>query len=240
MAGATAVPAALIRRAIDELGCAFSSPFGQTEVHGIITQSAPGDSVEEQSETVGRPLPQVEVRIVDVTTGRTQPLGEPGEICCRGYQTVVGYHEMPEATAATIDADGWLHMGDLGTLDERGFLRVTGRLKDMVIRGGLNIYPREIEELLVGHPSIAGAAVVGVPDEKWGEQLAAVVTLAEGSPEPPLLELHEFCRQHMAAHKTPAYWSVVDELPVTGTGKIQKFALRQQIVDGHLALASAR
>jgi fatty-acyl-CoA synthase len=166
-------------------------------------------------------------------------LGEPGEIYCRGYQNMLGYYEMPEATSATIDPDGWLHMGDLGTMDDRGFIKVTGRLKDMIVRGGMNIYPREIEEFLHTHPAVAEAAVIGVPDEKWGEQIAAVLRLAPAAQRPTAAEMRAFCRAQMSAHKTPAYWSFVEALPSTPTGKVQKFVLRDQLSSGDLFLETA-
>jgi fatty-acyl-CoA synthase len=234
LSGASAVPAALVHRTIDVLGCRFSILFGQTEMHGVISQTRITDSPSDQSETVGQPLEQLEVKIADLLTQEPLPIGEQGEICCRGYQNMVGYYEMPEATASTIDTDGWLHMGDLGTMDERGFLRVTGRLKDMIIRGGLNIYPREIEELLSTHQAIADVAVVGVPDEAWGEQIAAVVVLRPGMTT-DTEELRQFCQAQLSAHKAPSHWVFVDQLPVTPTGKTQKFLLRQQLASGELA-----
>jgi fatty-acyl-CoA synthase len=234
LSGASAVPAALVHRTIDLLGCRFSILFGQTEMHGVISQTRITDTPSDQSETVGQPLEQLEVKIADLVTQEPLPIGEQGEICCRGYQNMVGYYEMPEATASTIDTDGWLHMGDLGTMDERGFLRVTGRLKDMIIRGGLNIYPREIEELLSTHQAIADVAVVGVPDEAWGEQIAAVVVLRPGMTT-DTEELRQFCQAQLSAHKAPSHWVFVDQLPVTPTGKTQKFLLRQQLASGELA-----
>jgi fatty-acyl-CoA synthase len=200
----------------------------------VISQTRVTDSADDQSETVGQPLAQLEVKIADLVTGEWLPIGEQGEICCRGYQNMLSYYEMPEATAATIDADGWLHMGDLGTMDERGFLKVTGRLKDMIIRGGLNIYPREIEELLFTHPAVADVAVIGVPDETWGEQIAAVIRTRPDTACPTSEELRQFCRSEMSPHKTPAYWIFVDSFPVTPSGKVQKFVLRDQFVAGQL------
>jgi fatty-acyl-CoA synthase len=197
------------------------------------------DAPHDQANTVGQPLPQLEVKIADVATGRILGLGEQGEICCRGYQNMLAYYEMPEATRATIDAGGWLHMGDLGTMDDRGFIKVTGRLKDMIVRGGMNIYPREIEEVLHAHPAVAEAAVIGVPDEKWGEQIAAVLRLAPGAQRPAAAELRAFCRAQMSAHKTPAYWSFAEALPSTPTGKVQKFVLREQLSSGKLSLEAA-
>ncbi|BBL79275.1 AMP-binding protein [Rubrobacter xylanophilus] len=203
MSGASAVSPALVRRTKAELGCEFSILFGQTELHGVIATTHPSDSPEDQSETVGQPLPQAEVKIVDIDTGEVVPVGEQGEICARGYQTMIGYFGMPEATEEVLEADGWLHTGDLGTMDERGYLRITGRLKDMIIRGGVNIYPREIEDLLAEHPKVASAIVVGVPDETWGEQIAGVIQAAKPDEPPTPEELHEYCRVHLAAHKTP-------------------------------------
>jgi fatty-acyl-CoA synthase len=240
MSGAAAVPAALVHRTTDLLDCRFSILFGQTEMHGVISQTQLTDSPEDQSETVGRPLPRLEVKIADPTSGAPLPLGEQGEICCRGYQTMLGYHQMPEETAATLDKDGWLHMGDLGTMDDRGFLRITGRLKDMVIRGGVNIYPREIEELLFNHPDIAEAAVLGVPDDTWGEQIAAVIRLEDGAATPTPEQLRTYCRDHIAAHKTPAYWTFVNTFPVTASGKIQKYVLKDQLTTGDLDFHQAQ
>lgn len=240
MSGASFVPAALIRRTVETLGCSTSILFGQTEMHGVITQTRVTDSPEDQSETVGQPLPYLEVKIVDPSSGETLPLGEQGEICCRGYQNMIGYHGLVDETQATIDADNWLHMGDLGSMDERGFIKITGRLKDMIIRGGINIYPREIEDLLLTHPAVAEVAVVGVPDDKWGEQVAAVIRLTPDVERPSVDDLRTFCREHIAAHKTPAYWSFVDALPITATGKVQKFVLRDQLTGGELVSESSK
>jgi acyl-CoA synthetase (AMP-forming)/AMP-acid ligase II len=234
MSGASPVSAALVKNTMRLLGCRFSILFGQTEMHGVISQTRTTDSPSDQSETVGQPLEQLEVKIADALTRQPVAIGQQGEICCRGYQNMLGYYDMPEATASTIDADGWLHMGDLGTMDERGFLRVTGRLKDMIIRGGLNIYPREIEELLSAHPAVADVAVVGVPDETWGEQIAAVVQLRKGA-SATAEDLREFCKDQMSTHKAPSRWVFVDRLPLTPTGKVQKFLLREQLASGELA-----
>ncbi|WP_227999059.1 AMP-binding protein [Nocardia australiensis] len=240
LTGAANVPAALIRRTITTLGCHTSILFGQTEMHGNISQTHLDDTPEDQSETVGRPLPHLEIKIADPGSGDVLPLGERGEICCRSYQNMIEYFDMPDATGACIDADGWLHMGDLGSMDERGFIRVTGRLKDMVIRGGLNIYPREIEELLTTHPAVADAAVVGIPDDKWGEQLAAVIRIPAGIEQPMAEELRSFCRANLSAHKTPAYWSFVTEFPLTPTGKIQKYVLQDRLRNGEIPKTTAQ
>jgi fatty-acyl-CoA synthase len=240
MSGAAPVSAALVRRTKEALGCGFTILFGQTEMHGVISQTRLDDSPEDQANTVGRPVPELEVKIADPVTGEPLPIGERGEICCRGLANMDAYYEMPEETAATIDADGWLHMGDLGQMDDRGFITITGRLKDMVIRGGLNIYPREIEEYLSTHPSVAAVAVMGIPDEKWGEQIAAVVQLKPGLAEPSVDEMRAFCREGLAAHKAPLFWSFVPELPLTPTGKIQKFVLQEKLAGNELELHKGR
>jgi len=240
MSGAASVPASLVRRTIRLLGCQFSILFGQTETHGVISQTRVTDTPEDQADTVGQPLPQLEVKITDVGTGEPVPVGEQGEICCRGYQNMLGYYDMPAETAATIDDDGWLHLGDIGSMDERGFLRVTGRVKDMIIRGGMNLYPAEIEAVLQDHPAVETAAVIGVPDEKWGEQVAAVLRLRADQGRPTAAELTEFLRDQIAPHKVPVFWSFVEALPMTPTGKTQKFVLRQQAADGTLTFDEAR
>jgi fatty-acyl-CoA synthase len=166
------------------------------------------------------------VKIIDPATGATLPIGQIGEYCTRGYHVMHGYFDMPEATAAAIDADGWLHTGDLCAMDARGYCTVEGRLKDMIIRGGENIYPRELEELLFRHPSVGSVAVVGLPDAKWGEEVAAFLRPAPGA----VLDkaaLIEHMRAHLAPHKTPRRWFGVAEFPLTGSGKIQKFKLRE-------------
>ena len=150
-----------------------------------------------------------------------------GELCARGYLVMAGYHGAPEATAAAIDADGWYHTGDLASMDSRGYLSIEGRLKDMIIRGGENIYPREIEDLLFAHPEVAEVAVVGIPDERWGETVAAFVRLTAGGE--PDADLRLYCREHLAAYKTPVHWIFLDAFPLTPSGKIQKFRLRESL-----------
>lgn len=232
LSGAAAVPEALVRRVTTEWNCAFSILFGQTEMHGVISQTKVSDDPVDQATTVGQPLPELEVRLLDPVTGDVVALGEQGEICCRGYQTMLGYYNMPEETARTIDADGWLHMGDLATMDERGFLKVTGRLKEMIIRGGMNIYPREIEELLFTHEQISDVIVLGVPHEYWGEQIAAVIRPTGENPD--AFALKQWCRERISAHKVPTLWFFTEEFPMTPTGKVQKFKVRDDIVAGDL------
>jgi len=232
MGGAT-TPAALSRRASALLGCEIAIGFGQTEVHGVVTQTSLDDSPEDKAETIGRPLPHMRVRVVDPATGDVVPRGTQGEICTYGFQNMAGYFEMPEQNAATI-VEGWLHTGDLGNMDERGYLRVTGRLKDMIVRGGENIYPREIEELLFAHPSVSHAEVLGVEDDYWGERVVAVVRRDADAPAVSAEELYVHCRERLAGFKVPREWFFIDQFPATPSGKIQKFVLRQRIVDGTL------
>jgi fatty-acyl-CoA synthase len=234
LSGGSTVPAELVRKIESTLGVRFGIVFGQTEASPVITQTRLDDSPEDKAETIGRPHPQQEAKVVDPVTGAIVPPGTIGEICSRGYNTMLGYFEMPEATAETIDADGWLHTGDLGTMDERGYLRIEGRLKDMVIRGGENLYPREIEELLFEHPAVAEVAVLGVPDERWGEELAAVVRRAPGHEAVTDQELRSYVRERLSPQKAPRIWAFVDELPLTPSGKIQKFVLRDRLVGGSL------
>ncbi|HVW33996.1 MAG TPA: AMP-binding protein [Acidimicrobiia bacterium] len=231
VSGGATVPAELVRRVEKEMGVAFDIVFGQTESGPVISQTMPSDSPEDTAGTLGRPLPQTEVSIRDVGTDAILPIGEVGEICTRGYLVMQGYFEMPEATAAAISDDGWLRTGDLGTMDERGYTRIAGRVKDMIIRGGENIYPREIEDLLFGHPAIAEVAVVGVGDEKWGETVAAFLRPVAGATI-DVNELFDFCREHLAAFKTPRTWVVVDQFPTTASGKIQKYVLRDRLEGG--------
>lgn len=232
--GASAVPPPLIRRARQIFQCDFTIPFGQTELSGIFCQALPSDSIEHQCETVGRPLPQVEVKIADPLTGAVRATGEIGEIWVRGYQAMTGFFGLPDETARTITGDGWLKMGDLATMDDRGYLRITGRLKDMIIRGGVNLYPAEIESVLVNHPDVAQVSVVGVADERWGEVVAAVIvpTTSDLRPNPDALDAH--CREHLAAHKAPSLWYFVDSFPLNATGKIQKFVLQDWIRSGSI------
>jgi acyl-CoA synthetase (AMP-forming)/AMP-acid ligase II len=226
--GATVLPE-VVHHIETSLGVPFSIVFGQTESSPVITQVRLDDSDEDRATSLGRALPQTEVKIIDPGTGDIVLPNTVGELCTRGYLVMQGYFENAEATAAAIDRDGWLHTGDLGSMDERGFCRIAGRLKEMIIRGGENIYPREIEQLLFTHPTVADAAVVGVPDHKWGEQVAAFIRPAAGH-TPTEQELRAFCREHLSPHKTPVYWQFVSAFPLTASGKVQKFLLRDQFL----------
>jgi fatty-acyl-CoA synthase len=230
--GGSTVPADLVRRIEATLGVQFSIIYGQTEASPAITLMKLDDSPEDKAETLGPVLPQTEMKVVDPETGATVPIGEAGELCTRGYLVMLGYFEMPDKTAEAIDSEGWLHTGDLVTMDDRGYTKITGRLKDMIIRGGENIYPREIEEVLFEHPGIAEVAVVGLPDERWGEIVAAFVRDADPAAPVADEDLHAYLRQHLAPQKTPALWFHVDEFPLTSSGKIQKFVLCEQFQAG--------
>lgn len=234
ISGAAVVESSLIKRTEAQLGSTICNVYGQTEMQGVVCSVKPDDSPADKTETIGQALPHAEIKIADPATGKILPLGTQGEICVRGYQTMIGYFDMPEETAKTLKADGWLHSGDLGSMDERGFVRITGRIKDMLIRGGENIYPREIENLLLEHPQVERVAVVGVPDSYWGEQVGAVIIPKSLDQPPSTAELHEFCRANLAAYKTPKFWYFVKEFPWTETGKLQKFKLVQAIKSGEL------
>jgi fatty-acyl-CoA synthase len=231
--GGSTVPAALVRLLEEKLGAPFTIVFGQTECSPVAAQTRTTDSVEDKANTIGLPLPNMENKIIDPNTGETVPIGTIGEFCTRGYHVMIGYFEMPEATSAAIDADGWLHTGDLCAMDERGYCTVEGRLKDMIIRGGENIYPRELEELLFKHPKVGEVAVIGVPHEKWGEEVAAFIRPAPGATIEKE-ELIDYMRGLLAPHKTPKHWFVVDAFPLTGSGKIQKFKLREAWTKGEM------
>ncbi|MDG6250709.1 AMP-binding protein, partial [Methanocalculus sp.] len=204
--------------------------YGQTETSPGVTMSTVDDPLVRRVSTVGRVMPHTELKIVDPQTRRLVPRGEPGEICARGYMVMKCYYNNPSATHSTIDPNGWNHTGDLGVMDEEGYIRIVGRLKEMVIRGGENIYPREIEEFLHHHPKIADAYIIGVPDIKYGEELMAWVKVENGD---TLTEedIRSFCKGKIAHYKVPRYYKFVDSFPMTISGKIQKFKMRQQAVE---------
>lgn len=229
LSGGTVVPIELVRRVKSVFGTAFSIGYGQTETSPLITVTRLGESTRDAAETIGTTLPHVAMKIVDPDNGHVLAVGQVGEICCRGFLTMLGYFDMHEATRKTIDEEGWLHTGDLGVMDERGFVQIKGRLKDMIIRGGENIYPREIEDVLYLHPDIADAAVVGVPDERYGEQVAAVLRPRPGH-SIDIEQLDAFCRQHLAAYKVPRLWFLLNDFPFTPSGKVQKFVLVESII----------
>jgi fatty-acyl-CoA synthase len=224
-------PIESMRQVIDRMHASeMTICYGLTEASPVFMQTKVDDTLERKCETVGTRHDQVEVRVVDPETGKDCPPGVPGEFLCRGYNIMKGYYRMPEATAAVIDADGWLHSGDVGTVDEDGYYRITGRIKDMIIRGGENIYPREIEEFLYTMPGVEDVQVVGVPDAKYGEVVGAFVRRSPGSPITET-DVQEYARARMARYKAPAHVFFVDAYPQTASGKIQKFKLREMAKD---------
>ena len=200
--------------------------YGQTESSPVITMSAPEDSFEECANNIGRAMPNTEVKIVSLLTGETLPLGERGELCTRGYLVMQGYDDEPESTGRAIDSEGWLHTGDLASLGEDGLFRITGRAKDMIIRGGENIYPREVEDFLCTHPKVAEVAVVGLPNRRLGEVVLAWIRVVAGV-SCTEDEIREYCHQRIAHFKIPERIRFVDSFPTTISGKIQKFRIRE-------------
>ncbi|MFE2924228.1 AMP-binding protein [Streptomyces goshikiensis] len=221
-------PVEVMKEVIDRMGMTeVSICYGMTETSPVSTQTRADDSVERRVSTVGRVGPHLEVKVVDPGTGRTVPRGEPGELCTRGYSVMLGYWGEPERTAEAVDAARWMHTGDLAVMDEDGYLSITGRIKDMVIRGGENLYPREIEEFLHTHPDVLDVQVIGVPDPKYGEELMAWVRMREGA-EPLTAEaVRAYCTGRLAHFKIPRYVHVVEEFPMTVTGKIRKIEMRE-------------
>ncbi|MBM7367431.1 AMP-binding protein [Gordonia hydrophobica] len=225
-------PEQVMRRVIDEMNMSqVSICYGMTETSPVSTQTRMDDALDLRVGTVGRVGPHLEIKIADPLTGETLPRGETGEFRTRGYSVMQGYWNDPEKTAEAIDADGWMRTGDLGVMGEDGYARITGRIKDMVIRGGENIYPREIEEFLYTHPDIVDAQVIGVPDEKYGEELMAWVRVREGAPEITADTIREFATGHISRHKIPKYVRVVDEFPMTVTGKVRKVEMRDKSIE---------
>jgi fatty-acyl-CoA synthase len=223
-------PIEVMKRVIRDMHVSeITIAYGQTEASPVITQTRTDDPIELRVATVGKALPDVEVKIVDIETGATLPPGKQGELCGRGYLVMKGYYKMPEETAKVIDAEGWLHTGDLAVMDENGYCKITGRIKNMIIRGGENIYPREIEEFLYTHPKISDTQVYGVPDRKYGEQVMAAIVLKKGV-EMTEEEVKEFCREKIAHYKVPYYVKFVESYPMTASGKIQKFKLREMAI----------
>jgi fatty-acyl-CoA synthase len=232
-------PVEVMKRVVSEMGMTeVTICYGMTETSPVSTQTGADDDLDRRTSTVGRVHPHLEVKVVDPATGLTVPRGGTGEFCTRGYSVMLGYWNEPEKTAEVIDAARWMHTGDLAVMDADGYLNIVGRIKDMVIRGGENVYPREIEEFLYSHPDVVDAQVIGVPDERYGEELMAWVRLREGA-EPLTAEtLREFCAGKLAHYKVPRYVKVVEEFPMTVTGKIRKVEMRQVSVE-ELGLQSA-
>ena len=223
------VPVSLMEQVKERIGADIVIAFGQTENTGAMTLTLRNDPFELKATTVGIPLPHTEVKIINPATGEIVSCGERGEICCRGYLVMQGYYNMPERTAEAIDAEGWLHTGDLAIMNTQGYINIAGRLKEMVIRGGENIFPREVEELLIRHPKIADVQVLGVPDTFFGEELLAVII-----PKPDVQltedELRDYCKDRISRQKVPRYFQFAESYPLTGSGKVQKFVLRENAI----------
>jgi fatty-acyl-CoA synthase len=225
-------PVEVMKQVIERMGMTeVSICYGMTETSPVSVQTRRDDSLERRVSTVGQVGPHLEVKIVEPETGLTVPRGEPGELCTRGYSVMLGYWEEPDKTAEAIDPARWMHTGDLAVMDADGYVNITGRIKDMVIRGGENVYPREIEEFLYTHPDILDAQVIGVPDAKYGEELMAWIRLRPGAEPVTAESLREFCTGKLAHFKIPRYVHVVDEFPMTVTGKVRKVEMREQAVD---------
>ncbi|MGZ4606367.1 MAG: AMP-binding protein [Blastococcus sp.] len=236
-------PVEVMKRVVAEMGMdEVTICYGMTETSPVSTQTGADDDLDRRTSTVGQVHPHLEVKIVDPATGITVPRGETGEFCTRGYSVMLGYWNQPEKTAEVVDSARWMHTGDLAVMDEAGYLNIVGRIKDMVIRGGENVYPREIEEFLYTHPDIVDAQVIGVPDERYGEELMAWVRLREGAEPLTAESLREYCTGKLAHYKIPRYVRIVDEFPMTVTGKIRKVEMRATSVEelGLQAAAAVR
>lgn len=239
MCGGAMVAPELARRVNRYFEAPIQIIYGQTESSPCITGSWRDDSHADSTETIGQAFPHTDVAIFAPGTRNACAIGEQGEICARGYQIMTGYNDNPEATAAAIDEEGWLRTGDLGTMDERGYVKITGRVKEMIIRGGENLFPAEIENAMLEHPALSQVAVAGVPDDRMGELVACFMAQSAGTERPSPAELKAFIRERLSPQKTPAYWIWVDEWPMTGSGKIQKFELANRFVAGEYAVLTA-
>jgi fatty-acyl-CoA synthase len=228
--GATPVPSPLMGRIKEEIGADCTIVFGMTETTGAVTQSFSSDSFELKAMTVGLPQPHTSIKIIAPETGKTVKLGQSGELCSKAFSNMKGYYNMPEKTAETIDEEGWLHSGDLAVMRPDGYINIVGRVKDMIIRGGENIYPAEIEAFLMSHPKIAEAQVVGLPDEFMGEEACALIRAKRGE-ELTEDEVREYCKAGISRHKVPKFIRFVESFPLTASGKVKKFELREQLIN---------
>ncbi len=220
-------PTEVMKRVVEQMHCReMTIAYGLTETSPVVTQTTTEDPIELRVTTVGKPLPHTEIKIADTQTGHPVSRGMTGELCARGYMVMKGYYKDPQGTRGILDSDGWLHSGDLAVMDEHGYCRITGRLKDMIIRGGENIYPREIEEFLYTCPGISDVQVIGVPDRKYGEEIVAWVKLKDGA-QLSAEDIRSFCKGRISNFKIPRYVSFVDSFPMTVTGKVQKFKMRE-------------
>jgi fatty-acyl-CoA synthase len=234
-------PIEVMKRVIAEMNMSeVSICYGMTETSPVSTQTRMDDDLERRTSTVGRVMPHLEIKVVDPVSGLTAPRGEAGELCTRGYSVMLGYWDNEAATAEAIDTSRWMHTGDLAVMGDDGYLNIVGRIKDMVIRGGENVYPRELEEFLYGHPDIVDVQVVGVPDERYGEELCAWIRLREGADPITPESLREFCTGKLAHYKIPRYVYLADEFPMTVTGKVRKIEMRERSVEIFGLEAAAR
>jgi len=225
-------PVEVMKQVIDRMSMSeVSICYGMTETSPVSTQTRVDDSIERRVATVGRAGPHIEIKVIDPATGLTVPRGAPGELCTRGYSVMLGYWQQPDKTAEVVDAARWMHTGDLAVMDDDGYLSITGRIKDMVIRGGENIYPREVEEFLYTHPDILDAQVIGVPDAKYGEELMAWIRMRPGAAPLTAEKLREFCTGKLAHYKIPRYVHITGEFPMTVTGKVRKVEMRERSVE---------
>lgn len=233
-------PIKVMKQVVDEMGATeITIAYGQTEASPVCTQTTIDDSIQMRVETVGRVLPGIEAKITDPETGEELGPNKPGEFCARGYNIMRGYYKMPEATSLAIDSEGWLHTGDLSVVDENGYYKIVGRIKDMIIRGGENIYPKEIEEFLYTHPAISDVQVVGLPSKQYGEEVCAYIIIKQGMTLSED-EVKQYVKSHMARHKTPSFVSFVDSFPTTASGKIQKYKLREDGIEKYKLHDAAR
>ena len=224
-------PVEVMRQVVERMGAGeVAICYGMTETSPVSTQTRPDDSLERRVSTVGTVHPHLEIKIVDPLTSVTVPRGDSGELCTRGYSVMLGYWERPDWTAESIDAGRWMHTGDLAVMDDEGYVRIVGRIKDMVIRGGENIYPREIEEFLHTHPDVLDAQVIGVPDARYGEELMAWIRMRPGTDPLTAETLRDFCTGELARYKIPRYVHVVDQFPMTVTGKVRKVEMRDMAI----------
>jgi fatty-acyl-CoA synthase len=227
--GGAPVPLFLVEQVKTQLGADVGICFGQTEGSCCITMTLADDPFELKAATVGKALPHIEIKLIDPAIGEIVPVDERGELCYRGFVVMAGYYKMPEKTGETIDPDGWAHSGDLATMSAQGYLNIVGRLKDMVIRGGENLFPVEVEEFIIRHPKVAQVQVVGVPDAYFGEELLAVVIKRAGE-QLTEEELRAYCQGQISHQKIPRYFQFVESYPLTASGKVQKFVLREQAI----------
>jgi fatty-acyl-CoA synthase len=232
-------PVEVMKRVVAEMNMTeVAICYGMTETSPVSTMTRPDDNLARRTGTVGRVMPHVESKVVDPATGLVVPRGEPGELCTRGYSVMLGYWNQPDATAEAIDAARWMHTGDLATMDSDGYLNIVGRIKDLVIRGGENVYPREVEEFLYTHPDVADVQVIGVPDPKYGEELMAWIVLRPGARPLTAAAVREFCEGRLTHYKIPRYVHIVDSFPMTVTGKVRKVEMREKAI-GILGLQDA-